>query len=170
MTDSDIRTRVDLDADLPAVQIPGRVYNEICAHALETQPEECCGLVASGSEGSFERTFRCRNDMTLKHRGDPSAFPRDGREAFYMNEMDYLKAQKDVEGKGERITAVYHSHVGAGVYFSEMDQQFAEQPFFPFPSAAHIVVAVWDRVANAGIFQRAESGALVGRVLEAREP
>ena len=169
MSESEKHTRVDLSTDLSPVEISGRVFNEICAHALESQPEECCGLVASGVDGRFDRAFRCRNDMTRKHRGDPEVFPRDGREAFYMNEIDYLKVQEAVVDEGSRITAIYHSHVGAGVYFSEMDREFAEQPFFPFPDAAHIVIAVWDRMASAGIFERDSSGVLVGRILEACE-
>ena len=36
-----------------------------------------------------------------------------------MNELDYMQAQEHAEGKGDAVTAVYHSHVGAGVYFSE---------------------------------------------------
>ena len=169
MSEAEPGTRIDLNPDLPAVQIPTTVFNEICAHALETQPEECCGLIASAAEHRFDRAFRCRNDMTLRHREEPSAFPRDGREAFYMNEMDYLNVDKRVVSEGGKITAIYHSHVGAGVYFSEMDREFAEQPFFPFPDAAHIVVAVWDRMAAAGIFERDGSGHLVGRSLEACE-
>ena len=86
-----------------------------------------------------------------------------------MNEMDYLNVDKRVVGEGAKITAIYHSHVGAGVYFSEMDREFAEQPFFPFPDAAHIVVAVWDRMAEAGVFERDASGQWVGRPLEACE-
>ena len=169
MSEMDSGGRIDLNPDLPRVPISTRVFNEICAHALETQPEECCGLVASSGDVRFDQAFRCRNEMTLKHQSDPKMFPRDGREAFYMNEIDYLKVEKGVASEGGAITAVYHSHVGAGVYFSEMDLQFAEQPFFPFPDAAHIVIAVWERTAEAGIFERDETGALVGRLLEAQE-
>ncbi len=169
MSETASGTRIDLNPDLSPVQIPMTVFNEICAHALETQPEECCGLIASAAEHRFGQAFRCRNDMTLRHRAEPDRFPRDGTEAFYMNEMDYLNIDKQVTGEGEKVAAIYHSHVGAGVYFSEMDREFAEQPLFPFPDAAHIVVAVWDRMAEAGIFERDAAGQLVGRTLEACE-
>ena len=107
----------------------------------------------------------------MKHRGDSVAYPRDSREAFYMAEVDFLKARSEAESRGEFITAVYHSHVGAGAYFSEMDQEFAEKPFFPVPDAAHIIVAVWDRkVARVGIFERETSGAFAGRAIEAERP
>ena len=70
-----------------------------------------------------------------------------------MNEADYLRAQREADSRGESVTAVYHSHVGAGLHFSVMDQAFAKQELFPFPDAAHIVLAVWDRTVQAAIFQ-----------------
>ena len=140
--------------------------NEICAHAREVRPEECCGLV-SGFEGvPFRTVHRCRNEMTARHSGDPARYPRDGREAYYMSEIDYLKAQRDAEALGERVTAVYHSHLNAGAWFSEADQEGAEVAMFPFPDANHIVVSIWDgKLAEAGIFERAGSG-FVGRFLQ----
>ncbi len=168
----DVRKQIDLDLHSPPVVVSGRVLNELCAHALETQPEECCGLLAGNGSERFASVLRCRNEMTRKHRGDPASFPRDGREAYYMNEIDFLRSQEQVEQRGEVLTAVYHSHVGAGAYFSELDQEFAEHDFFPLPEAAHVVVAVWDRrVSQVGVFERAfDNGPLTGRLLQAREP
>ncbi len=141
--------------------------NELCAHALESQPEECCGLLTGKGEMRFAHVYRCRNEMTAKHLDDPETFPRDGGQAYFMNEIDYLRAQTEAEQAGEVVTAVYHSHVGAGVHFSEMDQEFAENAFFPFPDAAQIVLAVWDHsVSGAGVFERdASSGLFVGAAL-----
>ena len=68
-----------------------------------------------------------------------------------------IKARPEEEAvaRGERITCVYHSHVEAGAYFSEMDQDFADQPLFPFPRAAHLVVAVVaGKVVDPAIFRR----------------
>ena len=75
--------------------------------------------------------------MTLWHQRDPVSYPRDGREGFYMNEQDYLRADEEATLRGELINCIYHSHVEAGAWFSEMDQDFAEQPLFPFPDADH---------------------------------
>lgn len=87
-----------------------------------------------------------------------------------MNETDYLKAQMGAEERSEQATAIYHSHVDAGAYFSEMDQEFAEHELFPFPDVAHIVIAVWEgKVTQLGIWQRSgrDSG-FIGRCLEVR--
>lgn len=142
--------------------------NELCNHALESQPEECCGLVTGNARNRFVQVHRCRNEMTARHREDPATHPRSGTEAFLMNEADYLRAQLEAESVGNQVTAVYHSHVGAGVYFSEMDQEFVNAPFFPFPQASHIVLSVWDyRVSGAGIFERdLMSGAFEGGLIE----
>lgn len=134
--------RIEIDGELSQLAIPPFLWNELCAHAVETLPEECCGLIGGDEEVQFHSVYRCRNDMTQRHRSDPESFPRDGATAFFMNESDYLTAIDLAEAKGERITAIYHSHVGAGAYFSELDQVFATQQLFPFPEAHHFVVSV----------------------------
>lgn len=154
--DKDLRMtlrRVDIDLSLAPVEVAGRVVNEFCAHALESLPEECCGLLAGNSIVRFRSVHRCRNEMTKMHQQDPQIFPRDGREAFYMNELDYCRAQEAAAALNEVVTAVYHSHVGYGAYFSEMDQEFAMHELFPFPGVDHIVISTIDRkVGQIGLF------------------
>lgn len=164
------RVRIELDTNLSPITISGRVMNELCAHARETQPEECCGLITGNDEEPYRSVFRCRNEMSQYHRKDPVRYPRDGKKAFYMNEVDYLTALGEAEKAGERVAAIYHSHVEAGAYFSEMDQKFAEHELFPFPDVAHIVIAVGEApVTQLGIFDRlGPDEPFVGRILEAR--
>jgi proteasome lid subunit RPN8/RPN11 len=163
------RKRVELNPSLAPAPMPRRVLNEMCAHALETLPEECCGLVTGRDGSRFRSVYRCRNTMTLQHRSDSVAYPRDGREAYYMSELDYLKAQRDAQEQGEVVTAVYHSHVAAGAYLSEMDREYAEHELFPFPDAAQIVLAVGEgKVVEVGIFRRDPGVAVMsGRCVEA---
>jgi proteasome lid subunit RPN8/RPN11 len=145
--------------------VPAAALNEVFAHAREAEPEECCGLISGDDANPYRNVIRCRNDMTLQHQRDPASYPRDGRQGFYMNEQDYLRAEDDAEARGERITCVYHSHVEAGAYFSEMDQDFAAQPLFPFPDADHLVVAVvGGKVVDQAIFRR-EAAGFVGHVV-----
>lgn len=142
-----------VDSNALAVRISSRLMSDMCAHALESQPEECCGVVVGSERNRFSEVYRCRNVMSLKHRDQPRQFPRDGTQAYYMNEADYLRAQQEAQERGESITAVYHSHVGAGLHFSVLDQLYAKQALFPFPGAAQIVISVWDRVLETGIFE-----------------
>lgn len=162
------RERIELNSHMPPLRISGRVVNEFCAHARETQPEECCGLITGDSQERFRDVYRCRNEMTALHRKDPERYPRDGTRAFYMNPTDYLKAMNEAEQIGHTVNAIYHSHVGAGAYFSEMDQEFAEHEAFPFPDVAHIVIAVYDgQVNQLGVFEREAAGKpFIGRPLE----
>ena len=63
------------------------------------------------------------------------------------------------EEGGVQVTAVYHSHVGAGAYLSELDLRHAQDDLFLFPSADWIVLAVVEnRVSEVGLFRRASDG------------
>jgi proteasome lid subunit RPN8/RPN11 len=150
-----VRKRIEVDTAREPIAIATPVLNEVFAHALEAAPEECCGLVLGEGKQPYRRVVRCRNDMTRHHQRDPETYPRDGRDAFYMNEPDYMRAEEEAEAGGERVTAVYHSHVDCGAYFSEIDQEFAEQLLFPFPEADHLVVAVVGGVVSErALFRR----------------
>ena len=164
--------RVDVDEALPRVALPGRVLNELYAHARETQPEECCGLILGDDGQRFRRLVRCRNELTRLHHEDDREYPRDGRSGFVMNARDYASVAQQAREVGERVTAVYHSHVnaheGGGVYLSELDLEYASQPGFPFPDAAQVVIAVCeDRVIGVGLFERdSAAGGFRGRAVE----
>ena len=159
--------RIDVNRTLPPVLMPARLLNALCEHARETHPEECCGLLTGRGSGSFEAAYRCRNEMTRMHRRDPRLHPRDGQTAFHMNEADVLRVAEEAEGKQWLVTGVYHSHADAGPYFSELDQEFARQPGFPFPLAQHVVISVLEGlVGESAVFRRIEEPpGFEGRVL-----
>jgi proteasome lid subunit RPN8/RPN11 len=160
---------VGFETDEPAlpVGIPASVLNELGAHAREAEPEECCGLVLSERGQRYGRALRCQNEMTLRHREDPEEFPRDGRAAYYMSVRDVLEISREAERSGERVTAVYHSHVGAAAYLSKDDLAYARNPLFPFPGADQIVLSVFElRVREIKIFLRAD-GDFTERLVEA---
>ncbi len=162
-----VSRRVEVDENLEPILIPGRILNELCAHALESLPEECCGLITGDDDQRYREVARCRDDMTEQHRLDPITYPRTGVNAFFMNPHDYLQAQQRASENGDRVTAVYHSHVGAGAYLSEMDLEYAENDFFPFPESDQLVVAVLDsKVSGIGLFRRAGINApFLGRTI-----
>jgi len=158
--------RVVVDLDLPSLEIPRRVLNELYQHALETLPEECCGLIVGDDDERFRALTRCRNEMTLRHREDSEAFPRDGRDAFYMSPLDYMRVHEKAEAEGKRVTIVYHSHVGADAYLSAMDREHADSVLFPFPDADHIVVAViGSKIDSVACFRREADRSFVGRTI-----
>ena len=161
--------RTDVDGSLSPVLMPGRILNELSTHALEAELEECCGLIVGDDRERYQQLVRCRNEMTQRHQNDPLRYPRDGTEAFYMNEHDYQRAQEKAEAEGRRVTAVYHSHVGSAVYFSEMDLEYAENEWFPFPDAEHIVISLSEgAVHGLGLFSRqGPDGVFRGRSVKA---
>jgi proteasome lid subunit RPN8/RPN11 len=147
------------------VQISAQILHEMMNHALEAQPDECCGLIVGHDGERFRQAIRCHNEMTARHHEDPARYPRDSRSAFYMSHRDVEEVSRVAELAGERVTAIYHSHVGAGAYLSEMDLEYAESPVFPFPEADWIVLPVFDRrVHEVALFRRAPGG-FQGRVL-----
>jgi len=149
-----VSDRIELDSSLEAASIPGAVLHEICRHALDARPEECCGLVMGNDGFRFLRIVRITNVMTKMHLADPAAFPRDAHHAFYMSEVEYQRALEEAEAQSECVSAVYHSHVGQDCYLSHDDLAFAAHPLFPFPDAAQIVVSLLgERVAEVGIFE-----------------
>jgi proteasome lid subunit RPN8/RPN11 len=109
--------------------------------------------------------------MTAWHPRDPANYPRDGRQGFYMSELDYLRAEEEARARGQQITCVYHSHVECAAYFSEMDQDFALQELFPFPDADHLVVAViGGKVADQSLFRREAGDRFAGRPVVHEQP
>ena len=170
-----MRERVELNRELPPVTISATALNELCRHALDAVPEECCGLITGNPEQVFGSVRRIANVMTRMHVSDETAFPRDARTGYYMSESEYLRAQEEAEGRGERVTAVYHSHVNADAYLSSEDLSYAESPLFPFPGAVQIVLSVvGDRVKDAAVFEvDPETGlfpADQGRLLQVSKP
>jgi len=163
--------RIDVDEALPSMEIPRRILNDLYAHAIESLPEECCGLIVGTDGDRYQRLVRCRNEMTMHHRNDPVEYPRDGSEAFYMSSLDYMMVHEEAEACGARVTAVYHSHVGVGAYLSEMDLVYAASASFPFPDADHIVVAVLDRKVDSVAFfrQDGEGKRFLGRTVVSAE-
>ena len=110
--------------------------------------------------------------MTRLHQNDPQSFPRDGSQAYHMSEVDYRRVIEDADQRGWRVTGVYHSHVEAGAYFSELDQEFVRQPLYPFPDAIHLVISVVGaRIHEMGAFRyEPDEARFVGYPLEAGAP
>ena len=147
--------RFETDEPAQPVGIPARILNELCEHAREAEPEECCGLVLSEGDHRYGRAVRCHNEMTRRHEEDPEEFPRDSRSAYYMSMRDVIEISREAERTGEHVTAVYHSHVGAGAYLSKDDLAYAQHALFPFPYADQIVLSVFERsVREIKIFVR----------------
>jgi proteasome lid subunit RPN8/RPN11 len=150
-----VQDRIELNQNLSPARISSFLMHELCSHALDTVPEECCGLITGVPGDRFRGVQRITNIMTRMHHSEPSTFKRDARFAYYMQAAEVVQAQKHADERGEEVTAVYHSHVGTGAYLSHEDIAYAANPLFPFPRAAQIVISIVnDRVKQAAIFER----------------
>lgn len=166
-----MRERLDINPELPPISVPGRVFNEMCSHALDAVPEECCGLITGRSDSPFLGLNRISNVMNKMHLSDPERYPLDATVGYYMAETEYLSAMVQAEERGEFVTGVYHSHLNVGAYLSEEDRAYAENPLFPFPGALQIVLSVsGGRIKEVACFGLAQEGGgeyeKLGRLIE----
>lgn len=76
--------------------LPRAEAEAIIAHARETRPRECCGLLA-GKNGEVRRRYPITNI--------------DETNTFYRPEAGELyRAMEEIDWQGLELTAIYHSH------------------------------------------------------------
>jgi proteasome lid subunit RPN8/RPN11 len=120
---------------------------EIKAHAEETYPDECCGVVVGHRDGT-QAVVRLRNVQDEMHRKDPERYPRTARIAYTPHAQDFKRAHELWEQPGNRLVAFYHSHPEHDAYFSAEDLAQATPFGEPsYPEALQVVVSV--RAAKA---------------------
>jgi proteasome lid subunit RPN8/RPN11 len=119
-------------------------WSEICRHAEESFPEECCGIIFAGVNGDQVR--RLKNIQNQLHALDPVTYPRTAAIAYAMDPMELESIIEQAQRAGNKLKAFYHSHPDCEAYFSEEDKAFA-CPFGEptFPDTAQIVISVYDR-------------------------
>ena len=71
---------------------------ELCAHAREAAPAECCGLVGGTSEGEARTVYPLKNLAA-----DPLV-------AYEAAPEELFAAQRQMRASGEELLAIYHSH------------------------------------------------------------
>lgn len=96
------------------LKIKSSDIRKIDAHALETYPHECVGLLIGTSEkGVFEVREVVRAQNTLN---SPVAFEADPQ--FVYN------VYKEAENRGLQLIGIYHSHPNLHAYVSARDAEF----------------------------------------------
>ncbi len=122
-------------------------WKEICRHAEQAFPEECCGVVFA--RGAVDRVQRVKNIQNQLHELDPQTYPRTAAIAYAMNPRELEQHIDAAQAAGEKLIAFYHSHPNHDAYFSEEDKAFASPFGEPtFPGAAQIVVSIYDGSNN----------------------
>jgi len=123
---------------------------EMAKHAIETYPDECCGVVIEHGDGS--RSVRpIRNIQDEMHAQDPQRYPRTARTAYAGHPADLREALEAGDAAGNRLAAFYHSHPDHDAYFSDEDVAQATPFGEPsYPDALQVVISVYDGVV-AGV-------------------
>ncbi len=121
------------------------IRDELARHAVETYPDECCGVLVAKVDGELEvrRLTNVQNEM---HEQDPKLFPRTARIAYYPDPGELFAALRHAEEPGNTLAAFYHSHPDHDAYFSEEDLAQATPLGEPsYPEAVQIVISVYER-------------------------
>ena len=100
--------------------------DSMIAHAQETAPAECCGLIGGVDHSEASSIYRLRNvtpDPELSYEAAPE---------------ELFAAQREMRSRGEELLAIYHSHPRAiDPSPSETDVRLAY-----YPSAIYLIVGL----------------------------
>ena len=114
--------------------------NDLFAHARESAPDECCGLIGGEDNGNARNIYRLRN---------ASANPEVAYEAA---PEELFAAQREMRRRGEQLLAIYHSHPRAITPApSETDVRLAY-----YPSAVYLIIGLGGIEPSLGAFRISE--------------
>ncbi len=88
------------------------LISELLTHALESDPDECCGFMF-GKDGVATEVRRMDNVHD------------DKLTRFFMDYREVEKVQRDADALGQDLLAIYHSHTYTHAYPSETDIETA---------------------------------------------
>ena len=107
------------------MRIAQALIDEIASHAREDLPNECCGMVGGG-DGEARTVYRAENAEA-----SPLRYSIDAAEQFRL--------MKEIEGAGEELLAIYHSHTKSAAHPSQTDVNLAG-----WPDAVYLIVSLAD--------------------------
>ncbi len=96
---------------------------EMVAHALEDDPNECCGILA-GKDGEILNLYRMANIEVSPYR-------------YRMDPKELLKVYNEIDDRGWEIVGIYHSHTHSEAYPSATDVRLAT-----WPEALYILISL----------------------------
>ena len=123
-----------MTASAPWVEIRSSALSAIVAHARETLPDECCGLLV-GTQERVERAERARN-----LRASPTR--------YQIDPADLFRVIRSARAEGLLVMGAYHSHPDTDPEPSSTD--FAEAND---PALLCVIVSPRTRGAQVGAFR-----------------
>jgi len=80
------------------ITLLGSHRNQLLAHASETDPAECCGLIGGSGDEQARSIYSLRNMAS-----NPNV-------AYEAAPEDLFAAQRQMRDRGEQLIGIYHSH------------------------------------------------------------
>ena len=125
------------------MQIPKQYADEMVAHSLEEDPNECCGIL-SGADSRVQKLYRITNTAKSPYR-------------YLMDPQEFLNADRDSESSGWEFQAFYHSHTHSPAYPSTTDVRMALQSGYLM--VYYVLVSLEDKASpQMRMFQIDEAG------------
>ena len=123
-----------------AITITAELRADICAHARESFPAECCGYLVGARDGAaVDGIVRCRNaQLEGEH---PTAPERGAETGFVISGAELFAFAKTFEGE-RPARILYHSHTNGRAYFSDVDREVAAAEGGPHYPVQHLVIGV----------------------------
>jgi proteasome lid subunit RPN8/RPN11 len=141
------------------------LLQEICHHAQQTYPEECCGILLGYLGPTAEKTLiqaiPTRNAWSeataveLQAQIAPSRHAPNlaRRDRYWIDPGDLLQAQKLARSRNQQIIGIYHSHPDHEALPSEADRRLAWSTY------AYLIVSVHQGSATEALcWQLDENG------------
>jgi proteasome lid subunit RPN8/RPN11 len=102
------------------------MVDEIVAHAREDEPNECCGLIG-GRNGRATSLHRARNEFASPLR-------------YNVHPQDLLRITTEIDGRGEELAGIYHSHTRSEAFPSQTDVNLAAN----WPDPLYLICSLAD--------------------------
>jgi proteasome lid subunit RPN8/RPN11 len=106
------------------MKISQKLIEEMIAHAREDLPNECCGMVG-GRDGEATSVVRVENAAASPLR-------------YEMDPQGQFDALKQIEGAGDELIGIYHSHTRSAAYPSQTDVNEAVM----WPEQVYLIVSL----------------------------
>ena len=122
---------------MPPLQLRREHVDAMIAHARETAPAECCGLIGGISETRAVTLYRLRN---------VTAHPESAYEAA---PEDLFAAQRQMRERDEELIAIYHSHPRA----KDPEPSATDVRLAYYPSAVYLIVGLGNQEPRLRAFR-----------------
>jgi proteasome lid subunit RPN8/RPN11 len=123
------------------------LVDEIVAHARAEHPHEACGLIAGPEDAERpervipmvnaakptgdapgEARERAHRDVLLGEHGEYRGEARSSTTYYTFDPAQYLRVQREMDGRDEWVVVNYHSHTRSEAYPSVVDVELASGP------------------------------------------